>query len=183
MLNRIKSVITTKNFGTIIIWFIATIVVIQLTIFINEYHENKGRAELLINNVDYDIKWLAVRESNASELINEDRYEIFVRTNVTNRKDSVYSAEITKAEYHILKPNNQIRSRWTSGQESISIYPGTTFTKVDRFDEIHLEPGNYTLKTRIEFEDKKGIITPLMFSAKITLPQRQSPQIVDNRDW
>lgn len=174
---------TLENLGKFIVWVFVTFVVIESTILLNEYHENKGRAELLINNVDYDMKWLAVPELNTSEIINEGRYKIVVRTNVTNREDTVYFAEITKAEYHILDENNHIRSHWISKHETISIYPGTTFTKVDSFDKIHLKPGNYTLQTRIEFEDKKGIIAPLMFSAEITISQSQDSNILDNRDW
>ena len=139
------------------------------------------RAELTINKVSYNVDWLAVAHENSSELSNINKYQIDVITSVSNKNDSKFDAEITKAEYHFLDLNNTIKYHWISRHDMIPIYPGITFSKSDKF-EIRLDPGNYTLRTRIEYEDKNGILTPLMFSASIKISESNS-EIIDNQDW
>jgi hypothetical protein len=139
------------------------------------------RAELTINNVSYNVDWRAVADGNSSELLNIDKYQVTVRTYVSNKNDSKFDAEITNTEYHFLDINNDIKNHWISKHETISIYPGITFTKSDKF-EVLLKPGNYTLRTRIEYEDNNGVLTPLMFSAKLKISYYDS-KIIDNQDW
>lgn len=139
------------------------------------------RAELTINNVSYNVDWLAVADGNSSELLNIDKYQVTVRTYVSNKNDSKFDAEITNTEYHFLDINNDIKNHWISKHETISIYPGITFTKSDKF-EVLLKPGNYTLRTRIEYEDNNGVLTPLMFSGKLKISYYVS-EIIDNQDW
>jgi hypothetical protein len=139
------------------------------------------RAELTINKVYYNVNWIAVMDENNSELLNIDKYQIQVITSVSNKNDSKFDAEITKTEYHFWDLNNNFKNHWISRHETIPIYPGITFPKSDKF-EVQLKPGNYTLSTRIEYEDKNGILTPLMFSANIKILYNDS-EIVDNQDW
>ena len=163
-----------KQIFYLIKWSIGVIVIIYLTMYLNDLHENKYRSELIVNNIDYDIKWRVVKDENSSELSNVDLYQIYVRTSVTNKKESHYPAKITNAEYYILDSNNKIKSRWISKHDIISIYPGVTFTKTDTYDEIHLTPDNYTLHGRIEYEDNRGILEPLMLSAKLVISYSNS---------
>ena len=163
-----------KHLFNLIKWSVGVIVIIYLTMYLNDHHENKYRSELIVNNIDYDIKWRVVKDENSSELSDINLYQIYVRTNVTNKKESHYSAKITHAEYYILDSNNKIRSSWTSLNDIISIHPGVTFTKTDTYDKIHLKPDNYTFHGQIEYEDNRGILEPVTLSAKLTIAESAS---------
>ena len=137
-------------------WVIKVAAAVFIAININHCYE-PGRAELTINDVEYEIRWLGVRDTNTSEIINSNKYEIKVLTDVTNKEESKYSARITNTSYIILNQNLQVVDHWNSKQEPILIPPQVTLLKVDAH-EIRLDPGNYTLLTQIFYEDYKGCL-------------------------
>ncbi len=177
---EIRDKFTFKNLLNSIIWVISVIFTVYIVININHLYE-PGRAELTINDVEYEIRWLGVRDTNTSEIINSNKYEIKVLTDVTNKEESKYSARITNTSYIILNQNLQVVDHWNSKQEPILIPPQVTLLKVDAH-EIRLDPGNYTLLTQIFYEDYKGIRTPLTFRANLTISYRQS-KIEYNYEW
>ncbi len=173
MWNELKSEITKKNIVKVFIWLVGTIIIIKLTIYYSNINENMGRSELSIIDKQYEIKWRPVIDPNDSDLNTNERYQVIVGINVINNKDSNYQAEITNAEYFLSDSDSQVDYWRASPDQFISIQPGTN-SQIGASHIVKLDPGNYTLKSVIDYQDKKGIRTPLRLSAKLLISYNKS---------
>jgi len=179
----IRELLTRENIIRFTKFFLSTVFIVGLTLYGAHLYEELGRANLNIENVSYRIMWMGEVDPDTSEILNADRFRVHVFTTVSNSRSADYSAIIYNAEYTIYDGERAV-SHWVSNNDQIDILPGDSFLYSDFCDEIHLEPGKYTLRSRIEYKDAKDERTPLEFTATVLIDKIPIySKIIDNRDW
>jgi len=174
---------TKKWIDRIIVPLILIVVGGLVVLLIWGYFTAPKGANLNIENVSYRIRWMGEVDPNTSEILNADRFRVHVFTTVSNSRSADYSAIIYNAEYTIYDGERAV-SHWVSNNDQIDILPGDSFLYSDFGDEIHLEHGEYTLRSRIEYKDAKDERTPLEFTATVLIDKiPRYSKIIDNRDW